>query len=413
MMAAAIAFLLTPVVSRLFEPADFGIAALFISMSSIVGNAAPLSYDRSIVVAEDYLRSILLLRLALSVVAFISVLSFLLVLFLYFFPIPVSSAGRLGNWIWLLPMAILLIGLGDIFGSWLTREKEFKTLAYVHVSQVLLITISRLFCGWTFGSSTWALLLSYILGLVGSLALIVRTSIPKLWSYSCEHSIRDLIDIAKENKDFPLYNASAVFVLGLSQNLPVLMLGHFFSPMAAGFYSMANRLTSVPLNTGITAFRKVYLQKAAEIRYQGRPLRNALYKTSIGLALSGVIPFSLLWLFGESVLTIVLGARWAEAGRYVEILSPWLFTVWVIAPSSLMMVVLRKQSMWLIIQLGLLGLRFGVFVAAYAFSATSEWTLRIFTLVSTFYNVGIMVNSFRLVLQADKDLPSQNIPPAG
>jgi O-antigen/teichoic acid export membrane protein len=120
------------------------------------------------------------------------------------------------------------------------------------------------------------------------------------------------------------------------------------------------------------------------------------------LALGGVIPFGLLWLCGESILTIVLGKRWAEAGRYTELLAPWLFTLWLTVPASTVMIVLRKQSILLSMHLGILVCRLGVFIAAYALSATPEWTLRTFAIVSTVCQVGLIANSFRLVHHADQ-----------
>jgi lipopolysaccharide exporter len=407
--AFVISFFLTPIISRIFNPEDFGVVALFVAISMTVGNVMPLSYNRGAVVAGDDLQATLLVRLAFGIVVAMCIVLFLLISILHNIMPSFHFMSRLGNWIWLLPVAIFLIGLSSILESLLTREKAFKTLAYANVSQVSLVTCSRLSLGLAFGSSTWALLVGYAVGAFGRFVLLIRTTAPLLRKLPRQYSSRDLIKVAREYKDFPLYNTPTVFILGLSQNLPVLMLGFLFSPVVVGFYAMANRLVQIPMNTGMTAFRRVYIQKAAELRNDGRPLYGALAKTTAGLAFIGAIPFVLLWLFGESLLTIILGKHWAEAGRYVEVLSPWLYTTWVAAPSSLMMIVMRKQSMWLGIQLWILGLRLSAFIAAYALSATPEWTLNVFVIISMMCYVGIVANSFRLVCQVDKEALGKNI----
>jgi len=142
--------------------------------------------------------------------------------------------------------------------------------------------------------------------------------------------------------------------------------------------------------------RKVYQQRAAKLRNRGLPLQGMLTKTTVILALLGVVPFGILWLFGEQLLTVFLGERWANAGHFVEILAPWLYMIWTTIPSAALMVVLRKQALWLRIQVGATVMRLGVFLIAYLMSATPEQTLIAFVSLSVLGQTGIIMTMFRL-----------------
>ena len=52
-IAQVIPLIALPLVSRLFDPADFGVATLFLSISTIFGIILTLHYDRAIVLLKD------------------------------------------------------------------------------------------------------------------------------------------------------------------------------------------------------------------------------------------------------------------------------------------------------------------------------------------------------------------------
>ncbi len=188
--------------------------------------------------------------------------------------------------------------------------------------------------------------------------------------------------VAQRYSDFPKLNAPAAIVGSLGRNLPILLMGVMFTPVVAGFYAMANRLSRAPIEIVANSMRKVFLQKAAEIKNRGRSLRKAFLLATGGLVILGIIPFGCVWLFGQPLLTWLLGVQWFEAGRYLEIMAPWLFMSWVIAPTNPVFIVLREQGAFLLFQTVLTVLRLGAFGVAFAIGADSEWTLQAFVAVT-------------------------------
>ena len=89
-----------------------------------------------------------------------------------------------------------------------------------------------------------------------------------------------------------------------------------------------------------------------------------------------------LWSSGEPLATWLLGDRWFEAGRYMGIIAPWLFMMWIMAPCQAIYVVLRRRRLLLSLEMIVNVLRIGTFGVAYIISASPLGTLQIFVIVT-------------------------------
>jgi O-antigen/teichoic acid export membrane protein len=239
-----------------------------------------------------------------------------------------------------------------------------------------------------FGSSSYGLIFGNIFGLFGRFGIQAAASFDATKSVFRRFDLRSMRAIGRQYADFPKLNAPAGFIFSLGQNLPVLLFGVMFSPAVAGFYAMAHRLSQVPVKIVAMSTRRVFLQKAAAVNKRGNSLRKAYVLTSGGLALLGVLPFGLLWLYGQPLLSLILGERWFDAGRYVEIMAPWLFMLLVVSPSPSVFVVLRKQNYWLITQIVMTCLRLSAFGLAFLLASSAEWTLKAFVVATVCGNLG-------------------------
>jgi O-antigen/teichoic acid export membrane protein len=211
-----------------------------------------------------------------------------------------------------------------------------------------------------------------------------------------------LADVAAKYKDFPLYSAPNNFLRMLSQELPTVMFALMFSPAVDGFYAKATRLARLPLRLAAQALQRVFLQRMAEIANAGRPLAPAYTKITIALAALAFPPFALLWLEGGTLLAAFLGPKWEVAGRYVVILVPWLYTLWISNPAATVMTVLRRQALLLHVQTLLAIARLIVFAVAYKLSASPEATLQAFVAVSAVATGGSVLTTYVIVRRADR-----------
>ncbi|MEM9056556.1 MAG: lipopolysaccharide biosynthesis protein [Pseudomonadota bacterium] len=362
-VAVALSFLLTPVVARLFSPEHFGLAALFAAIVKMAGTVATLRYDRAIPLPDNERAAASLMTLSLRVAAGACALLLVVPGTLWALELELPFMQALGPWLWLVPVGVMLGALALIVEGWLVRTSAYRPLAHADIQQSLWTSVSRLGAGFALGSSAWALIGGYLLGKLARLATLVHGAPAWPRPTPADRRVR-LRAAAIEYREFPFFNAPTTLVRSFSQSIPVLLLGVWFEPAVVGLFAMGNRLVRVPLELLATSVRRVFLQRAAALHNAGTTLRGAFSKLTAALALLGALPMAALSLGGDALFVLLLGERWREAGAFAALLAPWLFMIVVSIPAVATLIVLRKQALWLRIELVVTALRLAAFVAA-------------------------------------------------
>ena len=164
--AQMISFLLTPVIARLFTPDNYGFVALLFVVSQLIGDISTLNYHRAVVIPKTVEKSARILALSKVVLAIFVLLLLLVWLGLEVMGIGIPYSGTLGAWVWVIPLVVGIIGMGNIRAMALTRSKEFGVIAKAGIGQALATTGSRIGLGILFGSTVWGLASGYMLGLI-------------------------------------------------------------------------------------------------------------------------------------------------------------------------------------------------------------------------------------------------------
>jgi lipopolysaccharide exporter len=395
--AGLVALATMPVVARLFSPSDFGVAALFVSIMSMAANVSTLKYDMALVLPGEDQEALTIMAFAYRLLFCVCICAWLLLGIYEASGVSLSALELLGGLKWFLPLGIVLMGAIHIQENWLTRTKSFKVSSVSLVVGNATTGGSRIGIGALLGSSAGGLIGGHFLGMISRLAVQKSASREGLRVVLGYSSWLTMKQIAHRYADFPKFNAPASFLFSLGQKLPVLLFGVMFSPAIAGFYSMAYQLMNAPITMVSNSTRRVFKQKAASIKNQGRGLQKAFLLTSGGLALMGAPVLGLLWLFGEQTATWFLGEDWSVAGRYIEIIAPWLFMIWVMAPCNPVFIVLREQRLWLSLQIVLTVLRLAVFGVGYMVGADPEWVLHAYVLVTVAGNLVTLATALILI----------------
>lgn len=382
-VAAAIALVTTPIVARLFQPGDFGVVAVFISIISISLTVATLRYELALVLPVKEAEATSLLAFTYSILASFCFVMLLLIAGYQLSGVRLSTLDLLGYWIWFVPLGILLAGINEIQESWLARQKEFRTASTALVAGNTSTSAVRIGVGAVWGSSVWGLISSYLIGALSRCAVqqSARRSVP-VRSIIGSFRWGEMLKNARGYSDFPRLNMPAGLVFSIGQHLPVLVFGAFYSPAIAGYYAMAYRLTAVPLAIVGNSIRRVFLQKSADINNRQGNLRRAFLLTIAGLAVVGAMPTLVLVYFGQIMLVWLLGAPWTIAGEYLQIMALFLFMHWVAAPTGAIFIVLRRQDIWLRLQALMTVLRATALGAAYLSGADATWALKAFILAT-------------------------------
>lgn len=399
-IAAVIGLAAVPIVSRLFTPSDFGVAAVFASTVIMLSEVATLRYGSAIILPKSESTAIQLLGFSHRVAMVYCLLLFVTVLAFDLTGVTWANLEMLGIWKWLIPVGVWLVALIGIQETWLTRVKGFGVISTSLLTGSITASSVRIGAGTLFGTSVGGLILGELCGNLARLlvpGMNCKLGMSAALSRQPWHIFKSL---ATRFSDFPLFNAPAGLVFSIGQNLPVLLFGTMFSPAIAGFYAMANRVSQVPISILAASMRRVFMQKAAEIANTNRSLMKAFLLSEAMLALIGFIPFGAVYLFGQVILTWLLGSDWRVAGTYLEIMAPWLFMVWIMVPCNSIFIVLRKQKFWLALTSFLTTLRLGAFGIAHIMGSEPTATLQLFVIATIFGNFITIMTTFSLIRSA-------------
>lgn len=356
--AQGIGVLVTPIVARLFAPEAFGVAALFTSIAGIIGVVACLRYELAIMLPKTDEQAANLLSISLFFGLIITGISFLIIFFADDLIVNLLNSPELKQHLWLIPIAVFFTGIFTALNYWNSRTKHFGRLSIVRVISSVVTQTTKLGAGFAGFVSGGVLIGTGILGQIISTVILGG----KIWRndrHLFKASIRweKMIAGLKRYKKFPIYGTWSALLNTASQQLPVIILAFYFSPKVVGFYALGRAVLSMPMNMVGGAVSQVFFQKASEAHNRTGDLSKVVEEVFKRLVSLGIFPGLLLTLIGEDLFVVAFGARWAEAGIYMQILGLWIFFQFISSPISTLFSVLEKQSYGLFFNGVLLGTR--------------------------------------------------------
>ena len=332
-----------PLLSRLYEPADLGLFAVFSSVESMLVVAAALRYDYAIGTAEDEEDAANLLGLALLLGFGTSVAVVLVVLLLGG---PLSNVMDLGR---LQPYAVLLgVSLaGDAtyqaFSRWAVRRNEYASVARTKVVQggaqaatqvglgVAGLAPSGLLLGWTAGRLAGTVRLGRIVQAHGAFGHISR------------HGVGD---VARRFKRFPALSAPAALLNGAALQMPGIVLATAYDTRVAGWYLLATRSTSIPMTVFGQSLSQAFMGRLSRAAPAPAPASTTRFvrKTVTRLLMIAAVPSVVIVALAPVAFPFVFGAEWREAGRYAQLLAPAALLQFATAPVAWVLTLHDRQG---------------------------------------------------------------------
>ncbi len=342
-IAQAIPILISPILTRLYGPEDFAVLALYVSITSLIAVIVAGRYELALVLPKEDKDAINILGISILITLLLSGISFILVFFGAEIIVGLLKNGDIRNWLYLIPLSILLTGLYQSFNYWLIRKKSFKKNSFAKISDSSANSISKITLGFTNlgpGGLIIGNLIGQMVGIIIYFSSVIK-DIRKRWN---DISKNRMIQQAKEHQDFPKINSLHAFSDILQTSITVFLISMFFGPIILGWYALTFRIMKLPLGFIGVSTGQVFFQKASRIYAEGGDISILAKKTMWGLAKLALPVFMILLVFGPKLFTIVFGEEWREAGVYAQILSPWLFFNFIISPVSQIPIIVKKQK---------------------------------------------------------------------
>ena len=383
-------FALAPVISRLFNPSDFGVFGSFSAILSIVGAGVTLQYSQAVMLPkqdEDAANVFAVSMLCVFVITLVGLLS------TYIFSDWILGLLKAPEsiWVlWLLPVGIFVSGINQSFQAWCVRRKAFKKTASSQMIRAGSVNTLQIVSGLFRHGSGGLIASSVAADGIASLNLARQVFCTDNVLLKSSLAWKQIGRLSVEYRDFPAYSATQNVMNALSQGLPVLLLSHFYGVAVAGAYAFGMRVIHVPFSFVLTALRQVLFQKVSETYNHGLEIYPLFLKTTLGLAAVSLPPSILFIFWSPRIFAWVFGAQWLVAGEYTSWLILWLMVAFCNVPSVLFARVLRKQKQLFIYEFFQLSLRTAsLLIGGVCFDA--------YVTVILFSVVGILTNSVLII----------------
>jgi len=394
-IAQIIVFAATPIITRLYPVEVFGVFVLYSSLVGITSIIATMRYELAIMLPEDETDAANLffvsLITSLCMSLFVAVLLFLFApAILNFF-----QAQKLDVWVYTLPVAIFLSGVNQSFIYWNNRHKMYRQISVAGIYKSTTGSGMQI----AFGALRWynaGLIPGMILGLVATIIYQIKISFKSLNKISKQVSRKKLWEIAHRYKQIPIFTTTTDALNTFSNQLPVLLLGKFYGISMTSFYGLANRIVTTPAGLIGQSVAQVFFQKAVEKNVNKDGLYEFVKKTYFSLFKLYVIPFTVLFFFAPQIFKIVFGDHWTLAGKFTQIMLPWLFVNLINSPLSDLINILHKQRQFIFYPVTLTIVRFFALYAGYFYFNDVFVSVGLFSFTGFVFNLFFMYYLLRI-----------------
>ncbi|MEX2310736.1 MAG: oligosaccharide flippase family protein [Pirellulales bacterium] len=381
-----------PVLTRLYEPDDFGTLAIFVSVVSLVSTISALRYEMAIPLpaCEFQAADVFALSLGLVVASVAATSLFLWLLGEWI----VSWIGGelLQPFFWLIPLGVFGAGFYQVLSSWMVRHREYSHLARASIAQAVGQTGCQVGAG-LFGAGSLGLMVGDVVGQICCAGALSR----RYWQTSlaalAKVTPHGVMRAAARYWRFPALSSWAALLNTAGLHLPLILVAIFYDLEVAGWLALSQRILGMPITLLSNSVAKVYLSECARLRHDSpERLSRLFWKTLIfQIAIAGLLVLCVA-IPAPLVCGAVFGAKWQTTGWCVLILSPMFAAKLVASTLGSTLDVFEKQGLHIFRELVRLALIASTLVAAAWLQLEPLAALAVLSIASSVaYCVGIVV----------------------
>lgn len=339
-IAQVILIITTPIITRLYSPAEFGEFTIFSNIAMILIPIINARYDLLIVNAKNDRSANIL-----SQIGFLISLLILLILI----PILAISAWLYPNFILdfiFIIIMLFLVSLTNIFTNYLNKERKYKVLSLINVFRAGSMALLQIIFG-LLSLGSLGLIIGFSLSYITGITLGYKTFKKH---FNIVRNKEETKALFLENKNQLVYSTPSILLNSLSFSVVVFFIGILYTNTEVGIYGMAIRVLGIPVTIISLGLSKIFMQQANDYYIERGNFRNLLLKFSSTLVIVSIILYVPLYLFSEELVNILLGHSWVDAITVIKIVIPLFVIRLIVSTVSLSVIVLQKQQLELILQ---------------------------------------------------------------
>ncbi|MCM2675910.1 lipopolysaccharide biosynthesis protein [Alkalicoccobacillus plakortidis] len=392
MAAQVITLLTTPLITRLFGPEIIGELGTFTSITEIIIPIAALAYPIAIVLPKHDIVAIKLIKLSVVIALILSVISLMLILILNSINL-FDGMDTLNIALYFIPLVIIFSSLLQVSEQWLIRKKAFYITAKTNFLYSSLFNTSKIVLGLINPVSIGLIVVTTLGQLLKATMLSLNNKNNIINSYRIYTGNNEISIwlVGKKYKDFALFRSPQMLLHATSLSLPVLLLLNFFGPAAVGFYTISRTALNAPIQLIGKAVGDVFYPRISEAANNQENLYKLIYKATLLLGCVGIIPFSIIIIFGPTIFEFAFGHDWTKAGSYSQWMAIWMFFLFINQPSIRALPVLKAQKFHLVFTFFSLIVNTLGIVISYHYFKSDIISVAVFSLTGSLSNILLII----------------------
>lgn len=301
-----------PFITRLYGAEIIGIWTVVTSFANIVTNICDLGLSNSLMMCQDnvipkWYSLVVKLSNSISLICG-AVISLYLVLtgsdLAYALTIGLLSA-----------IYAFLLRWVNVCSIILNRKKEYNILMVNSFLRFLVVAIVSIGLG-ALNYKSFGYYVGNVLGQLITVAHMIRY-LPK---FELHNKKVEYINFGKMNVNYIRYQLPASITVTLRTDLPNLLISGLFGNKMLGYFSISQKLLTIPITFLGQGLGKVFYQKTAEMRRKGQSIGKFVEKNINRGMIIALIPMTLLAAYGDAAVVLYFGTEYAIGGVICRII---------------------------------------------------------------------------------------------
>jgi len=390
-IAQAIPLAITPILTRIYTPNDFGLFALFIAIVTILSVIATGRYEFAILLPKQDHDAKTILAISCIITSLVSLFLFILVfifndLFTNFLGNP-----EISFWLYFIPFAIFLNGIYQSLIYWSNRKKQYRRLANTRILQSGIIASTNLGVGMS-GFSNMGLIFGQIIGQIVATTYLIKKIVKEDNKIFTNIKKLHLFVLLRRYSKFPKVDIPASLFNVSSHQIIHLFFNTIFNATTAGYFYLTQRILGIPVSILSSAILTVFQEQAAKDFKEFGHAKEIFLSTFKKLFILILIPSVAFYIYAIDLFIFVFGEEWKIAGVYAQILTPMLFLQFIVGPLSIMLYIGEKQEVNLYMQAILLTL----VIISFSLGVTAENVVVYLSLSFSFFYLIQLFMAFKV-----------------
>lgn len=333
----------TPLITRLYSPADMGVLALYIAFLTVSLSFASMRYELAIPLPGSETDSLALIVLCFVLLTAVCALNAGLLVLAGESLLQRLNAPELYRYGWILPVGLFASGSYQILNHWAIRERRYSTLARTKFTQGLGQVCAQIgFGALRFGPI--GLLVGDVIGRTSGTGRLATILLRRRSAALRGVKSVDVAHVASRFRGFSLASTAENFINTVGVQLPAVLLAMSYGPAVAGLFALSQRAVGMPMRLVGKSIGQVYHGEAAKlVRERSLSFAKLYRKTTRRLLLIGILPIAAAGIVAPRLFAWIFGPEWAASGTFVLLLVPAYVAQFVVFPISQTSAILERQ----------------------------------------------------------------------